>query len=44
MSFLVKRLFKINVSLKTKRINFFLMRVGPLRVTGCLYTRLLSKT
>ena len=41
MSFLVKRLFKIDVSLKTKRIDLiFLARVGPVRVAGCLYTYL----
>ena len=33
MSFLVKRLFKINVSLKTSVLIFFPMRVGPVRVT-----------
>ena len=35
MSFLVKRLFKINVSLKTSVLLFFFfpMRVGPVRVT-----------
>ena len=33
MSFLVKRLFKINVSLKTRVFFFFPMRVGPVRVT-----------
>ena len=33
MSFLVKRLSKINVSLKTSVLIFFSMRVGPVRVT-----------
>ena len=33
MSFLVKRLFKINVSLKTSVLFFFPMRLGPVRVT-----------
>ena len=32
MSFLVKRLFKINVSLKTSVLVFCPMRVGPVRV------------
>ena len=32
MSFLVKRLVKINLSLKTSVLIFFLMRVGPVRV------------
>ena len=33
MSFLVKRLFKINVSLRTSVLIFFSVRVGPVRVT-----------
>ena len=33
MYFLFKRLFKINVSLKTSVLIFFSMRVGPVRVT-----------
>ena len=33
MSFLVKRLFKINVSLKTSVLVFCPMRLGPVRVT-----------
>ena len=33
MSFLVKRLFKINLSLNTSVLIFFAMRVGPVRVT-----------
>ena len=33
MYFLFKRLFKINVSLKTSVLIFFSMRVGPVRIT-----------
>ena len=33
MFFVVKRLFKINVSLKTSVLIFFPMRVRPVRVT-----------